>query len=596
MKQGTTVTLAFDLKINADDVTKIIFTFKENVKDQNYLLQKTYPDDGRYEDNKVKIPLTQKDTLQLTKNFIIEAQLIFANKSTTKSVNRRYTMQDTLWTTDVDDSESDGNEVIIDLKFDESVEGTSNYEKLINIPKINDIELRGNKTANDLGLAADEDLEETNRNVEQLDNNKADKNDTFGKEDIKNLLNNGYYFVDDYKVNGTYPTKDKKLFAGWYVDDSLDTPYLFDTGIAYAHFIDENVLIPQVNFGGENNNVGTVRFVATIDEKYTDYVKVGFILCGYYGSNFITNKERNITTIYNSIVGWELTDFSQESNKFFAYNINGIDKTKTNYWFARGIVETADGTKVISPQSVVYTFKDGEFVKVQENNMLLLNEIVERLLGDTDTLTAAKNYTDEKTDGLYKVEIVDDYPQAAVDRKIYYLPKRYNHTLNTELIGRDTNWAAKDNNWFVYTGSQSAIQFGQDTEDTDYLAVINQETPWWDQWNIQLKKRIEGLDPNKTYKIVAPISSQSNDGKIQITGMDNYIKLNGDKQTLISTIQGSRTIEICYGFGYVGLNNKILIAPPLIYDEDGKLAYPHNKEEVYDKYIYLSEKDGYEKI
>lgn len=57
------------------------------------------------------------------------------------------------------------------------------------------------------------------------------------------ILREGYYYVDRYKESGTYPTKEGKVFAGWYTDETLEEPYLDSTGIAYAYFIDERYLM-----------------------------------------------------------------------------------------------------------------------------------------------------------------------------------------------------------------------------------------------------------------------------------------------------------------------------------------------------------------
>lgn len=166
MKQGTTTTLSFNFKLRASEVSDIIFRFKRNKNDKDELLKKELSKDEAYfEDGAVKLPLNQDDTLALTKVFWIEAQIIFSNRSTIKSTNKRYKMDDTLGTTSVENSQSDGNEETIDLDFDEYVVPPSDYEKIKNHPYIEDEEVVGHKTAHDYGLAKESDLNATNEEV-----------------------------------------------------------------------------------------------------------------------------------------------------------------------------------------------------------------------------------------------------------------------------------------------------------------------------------------------------------------------------------------------------------------------------------------------
>ena len=53
MKRGTTPTLEIKLELNATNVTEVYFTFKEKVEDSGeFLLQKNYPEDATYDDEK----------------------------------------------------------------------------------------------------------------------------------------------------------------------------------------------------------------------------------------------------------------------------------------------------------------------------------------------------------------------------------------------------------------------------------------------------------------------------------------------------------------------------------------------------------------
>ena len=163
MKQGTTPTLDFKLDIEISNVTEVVFTFTDELKylgtsldeEPKYLLQKNYPDDVTFEDDTFKLPLTQEETDLLTNTFFVEAQVI-CDKAVVKSDIKKVNMPHTLWTTYVDDNESNGQSEVIHLSFSDyvKVEGgsTGDYTDLTNKPRINNIELIGNKTTSDLGL------------------------------------------------------------------------------------------------------------------------------------------------------------------------------------------------------------------------------------------------------------------------------------------------------------------------------------------------------------------------------------------------------------------------------------------------------------
>ena len=183
MKKGITSTLAFELEIQVSDVEQVIFTFKEKVKSEEYLLQKEYPSESViFEDNKFKCKLTQEETDSLSNTFFVEAQINLSNKSVIKSDICKKIMPPTLWTTFVEDNESSGNEEIISLTFTDYVEGggsggTTNYNELSNKPRFNGIEWVGNKTDSDMGIATKGELQ-----------TKADKSDTYTKEETNTLL------------------------------------------------------------------------------------------------------------------------------------------------------------------------------------------------------------------------------------------------------------------------------------------------------------------------------------------------------------------------------------------------------------------------
>lgn len=79
-------------------------------------------------------------------------------------------MEEELLTIEQEDEEiatvEEGSEEEI-LTFEEGNEGTNNYNNLTNKPKINDVELKDNKSAKDLGLQEEMDSL-TNLEIEEI--------------------------------------------------------------------------------------------------------------------------------------------------------------------------------------------------------------------------------------------------------------------------------------------------------------------------------------------------------------------------------------------------------------------------------------------
>ena len=208
------------------------------------------------------------------------------------------------------------------------------------------------------------------------------------KQTFELFENDNYYFIDQYKINGTYPKKDKLIFSGWYTDDTCVTPYMSNTGIAYAKFVDENIF--QVKCDSDSGSHTAIRFVSTLDRD--DYQSAGFLIYGQYGTASV-KRERNASTLYTSISNFELTDFSPESQYFFTYTITGASSTlDPNLWQIKAQFVTVDGTKVytdfISP---IYKFNTEETIlpSYEGDNIPLLVEIANRI---------KQNYTKDEVD------------------------------------------------------------------------------------------------------------------------------------------------------------------------------------------------------
>ena len=164
MKQGTTTTFKvkeFDLQ----DITEIIFSFtndKNNVVVERTTpttddgqIHKSYPTEVDLEDGYYKIGLDQEETLKLNETFYVEAQIMFSG-AVTKAYIDKVRMPHTFYTKVISGATTNGEEIELEMELSDVIEieggGSSNYNDLTNKPKINNVELIGNKTTSDLGL------------------------------------------------------------------------------------------------------------------------------------------------------------------------------------------------------------------------------------------------------------------------------------------------------------------------------------------------------------------------------------------------------------------------------------------------------------
>lgn len=159
-------------------------------------------------------------------------------------------------------------------------------------------------------------------------------------------VTDNYMDVTDYKAQGTYPTEEGKIFAGWFEDADFTTPYMEDTGYAFAKFIDKNVLTTKFQIATDDT---AVRFISSVDGM--DYEEVGFIFTGTYGDSAITEKTKTTNKLYTKITaaGESIlpTEFSPDSQYFFTYTIRGMENAGTNStWNVTPFYKTLDGTVV----------------------------------------------------------------------------------------------------------------------------------------------------------------------------------------------------------------------------------------------------------
>lgn len=174
-------------------------------------------------------------------------------------------------------------------------------------------------------------------------------------------IKEGYYNVSEYKgekeeSEWTYPEKEGMIFAGWYTDNTCETPYTETDGYAYARFVDENVLTVKGQLPADTtaeSQSTTIRFVSTVDSK--EYSAVGFdIEYEYRGETYTASWEgtdvfERLYKIGQDGVYLETSPkaFSDSSEYFFTYNLTGIPNdafgvqfTVTPHW------KTQDGTTV----------------------------------------------------------------------------------------------------------------------------------------------------------------------------------------------------------------------------------------------------------
>lgn len=158
----------------------------------------------------------------------------------------------------------------------------------------------------------------------------------------------GRYDVAAYKsgTTATYPEKSGKIFAGWYDDAECTTVHTGNTGLAFAKFIDEEVLTVKFQVA---LNGSAIRFVSSLDNM--NYDIVGFKFTGTYGGSVISEKTKTTESLYRKITadGTSILPsvFSSESNYFFTYTVRGMTNAGTNStWKVTPFYVTLDGTTV----------------------------------------------------------------------------------------------------------------------------------------------------------------------------------------------------------------------------------------------------------
>ena len=159
------------------------------------------------------------------------------------------------------------------------------------------------------------------------------------------------YTVEEYaQFDGTAPTKEGNVFAGWYADSACTTLYNGENGDGekiYAKFVNAKTLTTKVQLTAgttAESDSTKLRLVSTVDSL--KYKKAGFTVNG---------TDIDITKVYGKIGGtegaiefnYQPTDISEDSYAFTTVTLTGFDQsnfgtefTVTAWW------ETLDGVKV----------------------------------------------------------------------------------------------------------------------------------------------------------------------------------------------------------------------------------------------------------
>ena len=166
------------------------------------------------------------------------------------------------------------------------------------------------------------------------------------------------YEVSDYQGETSYPTKEGKVFAGWYQDAACTKAYTEDTGEAYAKFVDEKVLTVKRQMKLKDDNTDQtngIRFLTAIDTLR--FSKVVFhVEVPEQGKAYDMEE----TVAYSSILVDGISEpqlaknvfGTEEAQYFVAHSLTGIPLGAsgsmfriTPYWY------TLDGKKVAGTPS-----------------------------------------------------------------------------------------------------------------------------------------------------------------------------------------------------------------------------------------------------
>lgn len=317
IKQGMTVLFKFPVT-DTDVLNEVVYTFN------NDGLQKTYPNDGVFEDGNIKIILQQEDTLKLyTGENYIEAQYNYTSNSVNKSDIYKFMVSKTLATKLVgeDTDDTDIEEVTISLEpmlvneINEII-GATSYNELSDLPKINNVEIKNSVTLEELSLYSKTEIDELFANLD----------------------------LSDYATKTELDAKQNTLTAG--------------TGINIADDEISSSIVGTYNledYDLGNYNGSTDEFLAELSE--TDIPKGGTVFGGVSFSDIpggLGNGEITAIRITNFLFLITLTSIDTEP---YEWHLNG-EAFHNSGWYTSSEFTTANEV----------TFEDGDTFQEKYNN------------------------------------------------------------------------------------------------------------------------------------------------------------------------------------------------------------------------------------
>lgn len=271
--------------------------------------------------------------------------------------------------------------------------------------------------------------------------------------------------VSDYKASGTYPEMTGKLFAGWFSDEALTEPYTEDTGLAYAKFVDEGVLVVkgQISAGATTASSSVnLRLITTVDSDM--YSRVGFRIT-YNGKTVNVDTSR----VYSAIsakngdvsVSYSPSDICSASKYFMTFVLSNVPSsafsktiTVVPYW------RTLDETLVFGEQSEIVIANHLSDPVIPVQSVTITPSTVNMKVGETTDVT------------------VSITPSDATDKTVTWKTSNggvatvWNRTITANGVGTATLTATVDGVEATCTVNVTAA-----TQDSDYIKFMKSKYP-----------------------------------------------------------------------------------------------------------------------
>ncbi|MBO4578668.1 MAG: InlB B-repeat-containing protein [Clostridiales bacterium] len=185
------------------------------------------------------------------------------------------------------------------------------------------------------------------------------------------------------------PTKSGKIFAGWYKDSALNTPFDFNTPITqdttiYAKWSDIVYYMVNFNTNGGSFIPGQSIKIGTKAAKPQDPVKEGFVFGGWYkDSTFKTAFDFSSPINANTILYAKWTDKSATPEPTKASGSAALSLNKSSDSIICGKTDTLKATLKGATGKITWTTSDKNVATVDSNG-----KVTAKMAG-TATITAA---------------------------------------------------------------------------------------------------------------------------------------------------------------------------------------------------------------